>query len=60
MITKAERRIVAIIMAAMTGAVTVSTTGLAVYAEDNSTSIKNIEIGKQLSLIHISEPTRPP
>lgn len=47
MITKAERRIVAIIMAAMTCAVTVSTTGLAVYAEDNSTSIENIEIGKQ-------------
>lgn len=47
MITKAERRIVAIIMAAMTCAITVSTNGLAVYAEDNSTSIENIEIGKQ-------------
>ena len=47
MITKAERRIVAIVMAAMTCTATVSTTGLAVYAEDNPASVERVESGKQ-------------
>ena len=47
MITKAEKRIVAIVMAAMTGAVTLSTTGLSVYAEENPISVQSVETGKQ-------------
>ena len=47
MITKDEKHIIAITMAVMTGVMTLSTTGLSVYAESAPTSTQNVEVGKR-------------